>query len=273
VAMGGFVSGPAVAAARAAGVRSVLVNLDAVPGKANRFLAPKCDRVLTVYPTDCLGQAEAVAMPLRLGCLSDGEQAADRRALGLEPTLNTLLVTGASQGATSLNELMADLIRRHVFAKAMEGWQVLHLCGKDGAGELARAYERAEIPAKVLAFCHEMGRAWGAADLAISRAGAGSVAEAAANGVPSVFFPYPYHKDQHQRLNAEPFANAGGAVIAEDMIDPQRNAAKHLACLTNLLTDDDRRAAMSSAMCAEAGGDGAKAVADAAMALARGASG
>ena len=106
-----------------------------------------------------------------------------------------------------------------------------------------------------------MGDAWGAADLAISRAGASSVAEAAANAVPTIFLPYPWHRDLHQRRNAEPLVAAGGAMLIEDRIEAPRNLAGVGPTLQELLVDDLRRQAMREALRSAAPADAAMTVA------------
>jgi UDP-N-acetylglucosamine:LPS N-acetylglucosamine transferase len=106
-----------------------------------------------------------------------------------------------------------------------------------------------------------MGQAWGAADLAVSRAGAGSVAEAWANRVPTLFLPYPYHKDQHQRFNAAPLVDAGGAVLADDLIDPARNVAGAGKTLLELMASPDRRSSLRAALTRLGPADGADRIA------------
>jgi UDP-N-acetylglucosamine--N-acetylmuramyl-(pentapeptide) pyrophosphoryl-undecaprenol N-acetylglucosamine transferase len=273
VSTGGFVSGPVVAAAHAMGLRVILVNLDAVPGKANRHVARRCTQVFSVYPTPVFGRATPIGLPLRRAALAATDPGECRRWLGLEVDRPTLLITGASQGAGSLNDLMLELASRPGFASlfaargqgAASGWQVLHLAGAGKAEALKREYDSRQVRAVVMDFCHQMGLAWGAADLAISRAGAGSVAEIAANGVPALFLPYPHHKDQHQRHNARPLVEAGAALMAEDRIDPRANADALLPLLTELMRSAEARRAMRDKLLAMRGGDGASIVADAAI--------
>ena len=95
----------------------------------------------------------------------------------------------------------------------------------------------------------------------VSRAGAGSVAEAWANHIPTLFLPYPFHKDQHQKHNAAPLVEAGGALLAEDLIDETRNAEGAGKLITDLLADYARRAAMQSALRRLGPADGAARIA------------
>ncbi len=241
VALGGFVAAPIVAAARRTGVAVTLMNLDNPPGKANRWMARRCvpgrDEVLSAVPLpDFPGFAsEVIGMPVRRRALAVDDAASCRSSLGLDPQRRTLLVTGASQGAGSINDLMAHLVSHH--AERFADWQVYHLTGSGAVDRVRAAYENAGVAGRVEAFEHDMGRAWGAADLAVSRAGASSVAEAASNAVPAVFLPYPHHRDAHQRRNAEPLERIGGAVIVEDAVDPAVNAETVGPAVLNLLDD------------------------------------
>jgi UDP-N-acetylglucosamine--N-acetylmuramyl-(pentapeptide) pyrophosphoryl-undecaprenol N-acetylglucosamine transferase len=176
-----------------------------------------------------------------------------------------LLITGASQGATSINALMLE----HAYSNPdhFNDWQILHLAGH-GADEPQHApYEKSGIRATVLPFLHDMGLAWGAADLAISRAGANSVAEVAINAVPTLFLPYPYHKDMHQRHNAQPLVDMGkpdgpsGAVMETDLIDPAANARHLTPILHSLMRDEPRRRRMREMLRAHVMPDAALAIA------------
>jgi UDP-N-acetylglucosamine--N-acetylmuramyl-(pentapeptide) pyrophosphoryl-undecaprenol N-acetylglucosamine transferase len=248
VALGGYVTGPLASAARAMKVPILLVNLDATPGKANRMVARGAARILTALPTPTMPNfaERVIGMPIRRAAIGTGSVGEARTRLGLEPGFHTLLVTGASQGAASLNDLMALLLREQ--RPAFSGWQVLHLVGNADRAPVESAYRAAGVRASVVPFIHEMGLAWRAADLALSRAGANSVAEAIHNAVPTVFAPYPYHADLHQRWNAEPYAKEGVAVLADDLIDATKNRATLGAELVSLMTDDGRREAMRAAL-------------------------
>jgi len=107
-----------------------------------------------------------------------------------------------------------------------------------------------------------MGLAWSAAEAALSRAGAGSAAEVWARAVPTVFLPYPHHKDLHQVHNAQPLVDAGGAVLGVDHVEPAANLDAIRGPLAELLTDPAPRQAMGAALRTHAPPDGAAAVAD-----------
>ncbi len=264
VSLGGFVTGPVTQAARMLRIPITLVNLDATPGRANRVVARRAQRVVSACETPGLPRfAEAiVGMPLRRSAVAQAGRAACRGELGLDPVRPTLLVTGASQGATSLNAFMVAFALAH--RDLLKDWQVLHLAGPRGtpsAAELDAAYARAGVKALVLPFLNEMGLAWGAAELALSRAGANSVAEAEANRVPTVFVPYPYHADLHQEANAKPLVDAGAAVLAYDRLDVTRNLESIGRPLEALMADGRLRDAMEERLRARPHADAAEAIA------------
>lgn len=245
VALGGFVAAPAVAAAKACGTHVLLVNLDAPPGKANQWMARRCNDVVSAIdlPTMPGFAREVVGMPIRRRASAPAPAAECRARLGLDPRRRTLLVTGASQGATSINAFIVEFVRAHfdLFRGGSDSWQLLHLTGSS-ADEPARAeYANLHINALVHAFLNDMGLAWGAADLATSRAGASSVAEVAHNAVPTLFLPYPYHKDMHQKHNAQPLVDMDGAVMETDRIDAAQNLEHIGPVLQDLMEDTSRR--------------------------------
>lgn len=262
VATGGFVSGPAMVAAWRARLPRVLVNLDAVPGQANRQLSHIATHVFSVYRTPILPQAERIGLPLRRICLGDGSIEQARIDLGLQPDRPTLFITGATHGAESIIRMMIAATEHPDTAAQLKDWQVYHQCGTFDPAELQRAYDRAGLTAKVVDYCQTMGKAYRAATLVLSRSGAGSVAEAWANGVPTLFMPNPYHKDQHQRHNAKSMAEAGAAVIVDDRIDAPHNLELVMPHLVRLIQDDAHREAMRAAAAASRPSDGAAVVAE-----------
>lgn len=262
VATGGFVSGPPLAAAKALGIPSALVNLDAVPGRANRLLARKASVLLTAYDVPQWPGATRIGMPVRRAAVGPADPIEARRELGLDGLRPMLLICGGSQGAQSLNRMMPALLQNAQLRQLLSTWQVLHLCGEGAEPALTAAYAQARVPARVQAFSDRMGLAWSAADLAISRAGASTVAEAWANTTPTIFLPYPYHKDQHQRHNAQPLVDLGGAVMYRDLIDPQTNAQQLAGPLLSLLGKAEWRRRMVQQMQQHPLTDGAQVVAD-----------
>jgi UDP-N-acetylglucosamine:LPS N-acetylglucosamine transferase len=267
VAMGGFVAAPCAQAAHVSEVPLTLVNMDAVPGKANRWIARRADRVLTTVPVvgkyaDRARERWTLTSPIvRAEALPPGDAAQCRTVLGLDPSKPTLLVTGASQGARSINRLAVRLAQEHPEFKQ---WQIVHQTGPGDDESIRAAYQQAGVPALVRPYFDSMGACWGAADLALARAGAGSVAEAQASRTPTVFMPYPYHRDQHQRFNALPLEAAGGAIIATDHIDESLNASGEGSAgmhVLKLMGERDRLLSMRRALEKIGPADGASKIA------------
>lgn len=262
VATGGYVSGPAIVAAHKAGLPRIMVNLDAIPGKANHRLSRYTPTIFSVYETPVLPDATIVGLPLRASSTGTANQQEAREALGLRPDVPVLFITGATHGAASIIRTMMAVVGSAERVAHFDGWQVFHQCGTFDVAKLQAAYDDAGVTAKVVAYCDRMGDAWRAASLSVSRAGAGSVAEAWENAAPTVFLPNPYHKDQHQRHNVQPLLDVGGARIVDDRVDPQANLPVFGALLTELMRDADARQAMQTALRDSCPPDGASAVAD-----------
>ncbi len=243
VALGGFVAPPVVAAAVRRGVPVDLLNLDTVAGRANRWIAARSTRVFTAVETDLHPAVGPVGVPLRRAVLASRSPEAARHALGLEPSRSTLLVTGASQGARSIDRFMAGLASDH--PAMLNDWQVVHLAGGE-VESLQRAYADAGVPATVRPFLDEMGLAWAAADLAISRGGASSVAEISASRTPAIILPYPWHKDRHQARNAAALEAAGAVLVLDDPVAGPKASDRLRMTLGDLLADPDRLMPMRS---------------------------
>ena len=268
--LGGYAAGAAVKLAARAGVPAAILNPDVIPGRANRYLMRFVRRVCCGFDAtaDHVDGAHRAKLTTT-GCpiLRAFADRPDRRtaaaALGLDPRLQTLVVTGASQGARSVNEAVLEALRQILAGGGtLQGWQVLHLAGKDHAGPVREMYRGLEgVAARVIDFTPGLAGVWAVADLAVSRSGAGSVAELAACGVPSLLLPYPYHKDQHQRANGRVLADAGAAVLLEDRRDARANAEHLRPALAGLLYSADRRRAMGAAARALAKPDAARTVA------------
>ncbi len=248
VGTGGFASAPAVLAARDLGVPTALLNPDARPGKANRWLASKVDVVFAQWEATRAGvprgaRVEVLGCPVRSG-FGNISRAEGCAVFGLDPARHTLLVTGASQGARSINQATTRLAAT---IAARPGWQVLHLTGDAEFSEVQRDYEEARLSAIVLAYTADMPAAFAAADLVVSRAGASTLAEISAAGVASVLMPYPYDRGRHQDANAACLASVGAACVVEDRREAAANAAALQPVLTQLLDDDVRRSRMAAA--------------------------
>ncbi|MBL4590526.1 MAG: UDP-N-acetylglucosamine--N-acetylmuramyl-(pentapeptide) pyrophosphoryl-undecaprenol N-acetylglucosamine transferase [Phycisphaerales bacterium] len=255
VAMGGFVAPAPAWAAKRMRVPVVLVNLDAVPGKANLLIARFANRVCTALPVSTK-RWQVLGPIVRESAKGTREQGI--KAFGLDDAKQALLVTGGSQGAQSINEFMCAMVGS--FPQAFDGWQIIHQTGEDESN-LASVYECAGITAWVNPYIEHMGDAWGCADLTIGRCGAGTVSEAWASRVPAAFFPYPFHKDQHQKHNAMPMVNAGAAVLFEDFVDPAQNINAHGQQLAAILSSPDQLASMLGGFDAMGSTDGAGAAA------------
>ena len=250
--LGGYAAGPAVVAARSLGIRTAILNPDAIPGRANRYLAGYADLVVLQWDvsrrhfppgTNC----QTLGCPIRAEFASV-DQAAGRRHFDLDPQRPTLLVTGASQGARSVNETMYRVWP--AFAAKHPDWQLLHLSGPANEADTRTAYGSLMAPqaagTHIVGFTHEMHRALAAADVVVARAGASTLAELTVLGRPAILLPYPYHRDRHQHANAQVLIDAGAAVLVEDQRSADLNH-KPLSAALEHLADAQTRNQMAQA--------------------------
>ena len=240
VGFGGYVSVPAYLAARRRRLPLVVHEGNALPGIANKLGARLTTHVATSFPGTPLRHARYVGLPIRPMIASLDRMALreeGRGAFGLDPGRPTLLVTGGSQGARRLNEAVAAA--RPALAAA--GVQVLHVAGPQGRVDVAP--EPGEPAYVVVPFVERMDLAYAAADLVVCRAGANTVTEVAAVGLPAVFVPLPIGNGE-QALNARPVVDAGGGLLVDDAA---LTAAWVAATVPDLLLDPARLATMARA--------------------------
>jgi len=261
--LGGFAAAPVVCRAAKCRVRTAMLNPDAVPGKANRMLARRADAIFTAFaatadkfPAAARAKVRHVGCPVRREFISaDRQQALDH--FGLRGDRKTLVINGGSLGAASINQAVALLAGE--LGELGGTWQVLMITGKDKAGAALDA--GGGLSVRVLDYCQRMDLAYAAADLSIGRAGAGTVAELGATATPAVLMPYPYHADQHQRLNAAELCQAGAAIIVDDSKNAEINAARLREALLPILRDPARLDTMRQAAKSIKGAQAAQSVA------------
>ena len=268
VGFGGYVAVPAYLAAWHGGRRSrpvpvVVHEANARAGLANRIGARIARRVLAAVPGSGLVRAEVVGMPLRasitgLDRVALREQA--RRHFGFDSDATVLLVFGGSQGAVSINRAVsaaaADL--------AAAGVSVLHVHGPKNTLELPSP-RAGDPPYVALGYLDRMDLAYAAADLAICRAGAMTVAEVSAVGLPAVYVPLPIGNGE-QRLNALPVVAAGGGVLVSDADLTPTYVATEVARLAG---DSTRLATMTAAAAGVGHRDAAQRIAEIVLSVAR----
>ncbi|MEY2490826.1 MAG: UDP-N-acetylglucosamine--N-acetylmuramyl-(pentapeptide) pyrophosphoryl-undecaprenol [Verrucomicrobiota bacterium] len=213
--MGGFTSTAPVLAGKMRGIPTFIHESNAIPGKANRLTARMVRAVLLGFK-ECAPffpkvRTEVTGTPIRKE-LQRLDRKIARQRLGLREDLLTLLVMGGSQGASGINQAMVKSL------PALQGApiQVIHLSGARDERLVADNYQREKIPAHVAAFHHTMEEVYSAADFAIARSGAASLAELAAFSLPAILIPFPYAAEDHQTKNAEIFARADAGVILKE---------------------------------------------------------
>jgi len=218
VGLGGFRSVAPMLLGRALGIRTVLLESNAVAGAAVRVLAPAADLVVLQWEQAVAGlRARRVLVagnPVRAKLFGVRKEAALRR-LGLSPLKRTLLVLGGSQGALALNKTLHEALAM-IYAKR-DDLQVLHLTGVDHLPAALEWMNSLRVMSyRPIGFFNQMEDAYAAADFVLARAGGSTLAEVTALGLPAILVPYPYSAGKHQHANAGVLAGSGAAIVLDE---------------------------------------------------------
>ncbi len=220
VGVGGYASGATLDAAHALGIHSLIQEQNSYAGKTNKMLSAKVDKICVAYdgmerffPA---GKIMKTGNPVRQNITSTTTSREDaRKSLGLDPKKKTILIVGGSLGARTVNES----VLAHLDEIEKSGVQFIWQTGKFYYQSIMEQLKNhADIPMlKVLDFISDMGAAYKAADLVISRAGASSISEFCLIGKPVILVPSPNVAEDHQTKNAMALVEKGAALMVKDV--------------------------------------------------------
>lgn len=236
IGVGGYASGPMLKAAQKAGIPTLIQEQNSYAGVTNKLLAPNAEKICVAYdnmekyfPADKIIKT---GNPIRRTLLENKKTTKEaRESFGLHPEKKTLLVVGGSLGALTINESLEKGIKE----LTEKGIQVIWQTGKN-FGDRGQTAAKGLKGVVVTPFISDMGSAYKAADLVISRAGAASISELQALGKPAILVPSPNVAEDHQTHNARALSDFGAAVLVTDA-----EAREKLVATAIELIDDPRR--------------------------------
>jgi UDP-N-acetylglucosamine--N-acetylmuramyl-(pentapeptide) pyrophosphoryl-undecaprenol N-acetylglucosamine transferase len=247
---GGYASFPALFAARVLRIPVMLHESDTIPGRVNRWAAKFAKRIAISFPESAkyfpFAKTAFTGNPVRMEVLGSTPEEA-KEVFRLEGNIPTLLILGGSQGSKNINDNILD-----VAPELVKFSQIIHQCGKNNIQEaknrLSIALEKSPFKSRYHIFGNlndaALRNASSVADIVISRAGASSIFEIAAWGIPSIIIPLSNSAQDHQRENAYSYARSGAAEVIEET-----NLSPHLLLseIQQLLKDEKRLKAMKEA--------------------------
>ena len=212
IGSGAYSSAPVVFAARLLGIKTAILEQNALPGLTNRVSGKVVDRIYIAFEEAFRyfprNRTRLTGNPIRRALL---DRITDRIAPVEPGSKFKVLVFGGSQGATAINAAFLDSVE--YLTDIWNGFEVVHQSGEKGYEAVAASYRRKKLKVEVHKFIDDMASAYSGADLVVCRAGATSIAEITAFGIASVLVPYPFASDNHQELNAESLQGAGASVM------------------------------------------------------------
>ena len=227
LSLGGYSSAPLMLMALLREIPLVIMEPNAKPGLANRLAGPFAARALVAFPQArsyfAAGRGEVSGIPIR------------KEFFELQPRTGrspfTVLITGGSQGARSLNQAVVEALPSWRAGAGPSELRILHQTGERDFERVRSAYGTIDEGWRVDAFFHDMPAQFAEADLIVCRAGASAVAELCAAGKASILVPYPRAADQHQLLNARAQEQAGAAIVVLDRELSGKRLAEQVSCL------------------------------------------
>lgn len=239
--VGGYVTGPVVAAAWLLRKPTVIHEQNSVPGLANRKLGGLVRKICLSLPQSEKffppGKTVLTGNPVRKNII----EIEDTSSAGHEKP--TLAVLGGSQGAHAVNQMVVDAVKMHI--DRFSDMKIIHQTGREDEQMVTEAYEELGIDHQVSAFFTDMADLYQQADILVSRAGATTLAEIGVVGKPAVLIPYPYAADNHQAKNGTWYTDNGAAVMYDQAaIDAELLGKEILA----IIGDEERYTNMSRAM-------------------------
>jgi UDP-N-acetylglucosamine--N-acetylmuramyl-(pentapeptide) pyrophosphoryl-undecaprenol N-acetylglucosamine transferase len=237
IGVGGYASGPAMAAAILRRIPTVAFEPNVIPGFANRLIASRvsCAAVQFDQTGQYFPKYEVTGVPVRPAFF----EIDSKRAAGVPPTL---LIFGGSQGAHAINQAVLEALP--VLREQVMGLRIIHQTGERDFENAQSAYQKAGLDAQVAAFIQDMPATFAQADLLVCRSGASTVGEVAAAGKPAIFIPFPRAADDHQKVNAQTLEQEGAAVLLEES---QLTGARLAQTVIGLLGDGSRLERMGEA--------------------------
>lgn len=243
IGTGGYASGPFMLAARVMGVPTILVEPNSIPGRTTMMLARYVDEIALGFQESvrCFVRGtnlRVTGIPIRTSLL-DRPREAGIEKFGLDASKKTVFVFGGSRGASSINKAFVEA------AKALKHRGDLQFVVQTGEGDfsyVSGAIKDLAVSCKVYPYIEDIGFAYAAGELVVSRAGAGAIAEITACGLPSILIPYPHATAKHQEANARLLEANGAASV---ILDEDLNGGILARTIVSIIDDADRMGRMS----------------------------
>jgi len=251
IGTGGYVCGPVLMAASMMNIPTMIQEQNVIPGITNKILSRFVDKI-------AVGYGEAITYfphkdkifvsgnPIRPEVLSATREEGIA-ALDLDPTKRTILISGGSRGAHSINQAMVQVHQQFAGSRDI---QLLHVTGQNEynsiVGNLKQCCIDTTMAGNIIIkpYLYNMPQALAVADIAVFRAGAIGLAELTARGIPSILIPYPYAAENHQEFNAKVMEQQGAAVVIRDK---DLNGVRLIEVINELVNSSQRLDDMATA--------------------------